>query len=270
MSQATLASGCVADRVFELPGAWGGVSALAGRLARGAFWKALRCWLGLYHRIEIHGREHLPDSAPCVLVANHASHLDTLALATALTPRLRERLRPLAAADVFFCSSRRARLMRALLHALPLARRHCGLHHLQALRHRLEEEGCVYILYPEGTRSRTGAMGAFKDGLGLLTAGSRVPVVPCYLHGTFDALPAGKWLPRPRRISLHIGPPLSFASVANTRAGWAYLTARVEAAIRRLGRRMPPAPEGVLNFSRISSEPWKEQAHADCRTGNGF
>jgi 1-acyl-sn-glycerol-3-phosphate acyltransferase len=267
MSQATLAPGYVADRVFELQGAWDDVSALAGRLARGAFWKALRCWLGLYHRIEIHGREHLPASAPCVLVANHASHLDTLALAAALTPRLRERLRPLAAADVFFCSRRRARLMTALLHALPLARRHCGLHQLQALRRRLEEEGCVYILYPEGTRSRTGAMGAFKDGLGVLTAGSRVPVVPCYLHGTFDALPAGRWLPRPRKIALHIGHPLSFAGVANTRAGWAYMTARVEAAIRQLGRIVSPAPGGVIHFS--SRLPGEELAHADSRTGTG-
>jgi 1-acyl-sn-glycerol-3-phosphate acyltransferase len=224
-----------AHAAIDWTDAWRGVPALAGRLARAALWKALRCWLSVYHRLEIHGQELLPASAPFVLAANHASHLDTLALAAALTPRLRERLRPLAAKDVFFRTRARARLATGLLHVLPLARRQCGLHWLRGLRRRLEEEGCVYILFPEGTRSRTGAMGAFKHGLGALTAGSRVPVVPCHLHGTFDALPAGTTLPRPWKVSLHIGSPLSFADVDNTREGWRYVAGCVEAAIRRLG-----------------------------------
>jgi 1-acyl-sn-glycerol-3-phosphate acyltransferase len=226
-----------AHAAIDWTGTWHAVPAVAGRLARAALWKTLRCWLSLYHRLEIHGRELLPAAAPFVLAANHASHLDTLTLAAALTPRLRERLRPLAAEDVFFRTSSRARLATTLLHALPLARRHCGSHFLRGLRHRLEDEDCVYILYPEGTRSRTGAMGAFKHGLGALTAGSRVPVVPCHLHGTFDALPAGRTLPRPWKVSLHIGSPLSFADVDNSREGWRYVAGCVEAAIRKIGAR---------------------------------
>lgn len=236
MSQSTLAPAWTdAPSGIDWTDVWRGVPALPGRLARAALWKASRCWLSVYHRFEIHGRELLPAAAPFVLAANHASHLDTLALATALTPRLREGLRPLAAEDVFFRTWARARLMKSLLHAMPLARRQCGLHYLRNLRRRLEDEGCVYILYPEGTRSRTGVLGTFKHGLGALTAGSRVPVVPCHLHGTFDALPAGRVLPRPWKVSLHIGRPLSFADVDNSRQGWRYVAGCVEAAIRRLG-----------------------------------
>ena len=236
MSQSTLAPAWPDARAaIDWTAAWHGIPARVGRLARAALWKALRCWLSVYHRLEIHGQELLPTSAPFVLAANHASHLDTLALAAALPPWLRDRLRPLAAEDVFFRTRARARWATALLHALPLARRRCGLHCLRGLRRRLEEEGCVYILYPEGTRSRTGALGAFKHGLGVLTAASRVPVVPCHLHGTFDALPAGRALPRPWKVSLHIGSPLSFADVDNSREGWRYVAGCVEASIRQLG-----------------------------------
>lgn len=211
-----------------------GVPETADGLLRGALWQALRGWLSLFHRLTIHGQQHLPSAPPCVLVANHASHLDTLVLAAALPPYLRRHLCPLAAADVFFRTRLRTWLTSGLVGALPFSRRG-GLHQLLDLRRRLERDRSVYILYPEGTRSRSGRMAAFRHGLGVLMAGSRVPVLPCYLQGTFAALPPGRLLPRPRKLSLHIGRPLSFVDVENTRRGWDHIGLCVESAVRRLG-----------------------------------
>jgi 1-acyl-sn-glycerol-3-phosphate acyltransferase len=219
----------------------------------------------LFHRLTIHGQEHWPIAPPCVLAANHASHLDTLVLAAALPPHLRRHLHPLAAADVFFHSPLRARLASGLLGALPFSRRG-GLHQLLDLRRRLESDRCVLLLYPEGTRSRTGRMAPFRHGLGVLTAGSRVPVVPCYLEGTFAALQAGQILPRPRELALTIGRPLSFTDVEDTRRGWEHVGRCVEAAVRRLGGMTPPRTASD-NFT--SADFYEDACHAVCGSSIG-
>src|SRR5262249_27413174 len=93
----------------------------------------------------------------------------------------------------------------------------------------------IYILFPEGTRSRTGAMGQFKPGLGAFVAGSALPVVPAYLNGAFAALPPHRRMPRPHRLTLHIGMPLVFSDTPNDRRGWASVADRCEEAVRHLG-----------------------------------
>jgi 1-acyl-sn-glycerol-3-phosphate acyltransferase len=74
----------------------------------------------------------------------------------------------------------------------------------------------------------------FKHGLGMLVAETNVPVVPCGLAGTFEALPPHRRLPRPVTIKLVIGDALQFASTANDRIGWSQIAQSVESAIRNL------------------------------------
>lgn len=80
-------------------------------------------------------------------------------------------------------------------------------------------------------------MASFKPGLGMLVAGTRVPVIPCYLTGTFQALPPERRLPRPRRLRLRVGPSLSFAGTAHDREGWQRIATETRTAVRAL---MPP------------------------------
>lgn len=198
------------------------------------WWGVVRVYLAFWHRLRIRGREHLPARPPFLLVANHASHLDTLVLASALPWRLRDRLYPIAAGDVFFETPTRRAFAALLLNALPIWRKKSSGHALQDLRRRLLEEGCCYILFPEGTRSRDGTMGSFKVGLGMLVAGTDVPVVPCFLEGCHQAWkPSWRW-PRPRSIRLHIGLPLAFPDVPPDRSGWERIGARLEEAVRAL------------------------------------
>src|SRR5690606_3946329 len=96
-----------------------------------------------------------------------------------LPAHLRRSTMALAAGDTFFDSRPRAAFAAMCLNALPLWRKNVGRHSLDALRERLVNEPCSYVLFPEGTRSRTGDMNPFKPGLGMLVAATGIPVVPC-------------------------------------------------------------------------------------------
>jgi 1-acyl-sn-glycerol-3-phosphate acyltransferase len=199
-----------------------------------AWWSLVRGYLGLWHRLAIRGQQHIPKAPPFILIANHASHLDALVLAAPLSWRLRDRIFPIAAGDVFFETPLVSAFAAGMLNALPMWRKKCGPHALEQLRQRLLEEPCAYILFPEGKRSRDGQMSAFKPGLGMLVAQTSVPVVPCYLDGCSEALPADHRWPLHRPIRLRIDQPLTFADVANNREGWLHIATVTQERVKAL------------------------------------
>ncbi|HET6888592.1 MAG TPA: lysophospholipid acyltransferase family protein [Candidatus Udaeobacter sp.] len=202
--------------------------------AHHACFSLIRSYFAVAHRLTIIDREKLPVHGPFVLAANHCSHLDALALGAALTPRHRERAFPIAAGDVFFQTRVTSTFSAIMLNALPMWRKNCGPHALADLRRKLQEERAIFIIFPEGGRSRNGSMMPFKHGLGMLVAETNVPVVPCGLVGTFEALPPERNIPRPVAITLAIGDPLQFPSTANDRTGWSEVAASVESRVRDL------------------------------------
>ena len=209
-----------------------GIWSTCGHLA----WHSLtRAYVAVYHRLAVEGREHLPSAPPFILIANHTSHLDSIVLGAVLSCKWCDRVFPVAAGDVFFESPVRSLFSAQLINALPMWRKHCGPHALAELKDRLLNEPCGYILFPEGGRSREGTLLHFKAGLGMIVAGTPVPVVPCSIIGASTAMPPGSRLPRPRKLRLKIGPPLSFESVPNARAGWEQIAREAEEAVRRLG-----------------------------------
>src|SRR2546428_5752138 len=209
-------------------------SGLLESLAHEACFLLLRTYFAIAHRLTIIGRDNLPAHGPFVRAANHCSHLDALALGAALTPRHRERAFPIAAGDVFFQSTVTSTFSAIMLNALPMWRKNCGPHALADLRRKLQEEKSIFIIFPEGGRSRDGSMKPFQHGLGMLVAETNVPVVPCGLAGAFEALPPSRKLPRPVSVKLVIGDALEFASIANDRTGWSQIAATVESAVLNL------------------------------------
>jgi 1-acyl-sn-glycerol-3-phosphate acyltransferase len=201
------------------------------------FWCLIaRAYLKAGHRLKVENRHRLPRRAPFVIVANHTSHLDALVIASALPWRITDRVFPVAAGDVFFHTKATSIFSATLINALPMWRKSCGPHALHALRQRLVSEPCGLILFPEGTRSRDGTLLAFKPGIGMLIAGTEVPVVPCRLRGCYEALPPHARMPRLRRIDLTIGEPLVFAGIPDDRDGWKRIAAALEGAVKELGR----------------------------------
>jgi 1-acyl-sn-glycerol-3-phosphate acyltransferase len=214
-------------------------SGLVGTLFHVVWWGLVRCYLRVFHRYRVRGREHLPKEPPFLLVANHASHLDVLVLAALCPYRIRDRVFPIAAGDTFFEKLPVATFAAYALNALPLWRKRCHPRDLEAMRTRLLDEPCVYVLFPEGTRSRNGEMAPFRQGIGALVAASPVPVVPCYLDGAFAALPPHRLIPRPRRITVTLGAPLRFPATPNDKGGWGEVAAQAEAAVRLLRGHSP-------------------------------
>ena len=205
-----------------------------GSLAVALGWRqAVRAYLAAMHRLVVTGRENLPPP-PFVMIGNHTSHLDALTLAAALPWPVARRAFALAAGDTFFGSAPAAAFAAYAVNALPIWRQRTTAADLAGLRARLIEDGAVYLLFPEGTRSRTGMLGPFKPGIGALVAGTDVPVVPCYLAGAGAAWPPNHTLPRPGRLRLQIGPPLDFSAIEPTREGGVLVAETCRAAVQAM------------------------------------
>ena len=174
---------------------------------------AVRGWLQAFHRLEIVGRENLPPEGSFILVCNHASHLDTVCLLASLPLGKLHRAFPAAAQDYFFVSLPRLAIAAVIVNAMPFARRTNFRHSIQLCQELLTNPGNVLILFPEGTRTTTGQIGAFKPGIGLLAAGTKTPVIPCHLSGAFEAWPKAKAFPRPKRLRLRIGTPRTYENL---------------------------------------------------------
>ena len=192
--------------------------------------------LRIWNRFEIRGRENLPGQPPFIIVANHSSHLDAVVLASALSWRWRDQISPLAAGDYFFDSLPIAGFAAGILNALAIwrQRQHGRRHELEDLRDRLIKQSAIYIVFPEGTRSRDGQIHTFKPGFATLIAATHIPVIPCRLSGNYAALPPGRIFLRPRKIMMTVGRAMTFEDIPNHASGWVEITRRVQRATQDL------------------------------------
>jgi 1-acyl-sn-glycerol-3-phosphate acyltransferase len=196
----------------------------------------IRGLLRTYCRFEIVGEEYLRSNRSFVLVANHSSHLDAVCLLAGLPLRRLHRAFPAAAADYFFTSVPRTWIATVIVNALPFPRGTHVRHSLAICAELLGNAGNVLIIFPEGTRSKTGELQEFKPGVGALVAGRDVAVLPCYLDGAHRAWPKGRRLPRPRKVRLIIGSPRNFAGIAPEKNASATIAAELRAAVEELAQ----------------------------------
>ena len=207
---------------------------LVGVTLNGLWRRTVRAYLAVAHRLEVEGGENLPPEPPFVMIANHCSHLDALALAAALRGKAARQAHALAAGEVFFGTDPGAAFSAYAINALPVWRGATTRGALETLRARLVEDRLVYILFPEGTRSRTGEMGTFQGGLARLVIGTEVPVVPCWLEGAHACWPLRRRFPRPGKLRLRVGRPLNFRTVPPGAAGRQSITEASKAAVMAL------------------------------------
>lgn len=146
--------------------------------------------------LNVRHRERLPKKGPCIVVANHNSHLDTLVLMSLLGTRLLRDIRPVAAADYFLRSKLLAWFATRIIGILPIERKPTkeNADVLAPLDAALNE-GRLLILFPEGSRGQPERLEAFKGGVARLAERHPdVPVTPVFLHGLGKALPKGEGL----------------------------------------------------------------------------
>lgn len=153
--------------------------------------------------VHIHGERNVDDlDAPFIAIANHSSHVDSTVIYGALPRRLSRNLAAGAAADYFFKEKTKSLGTRLFFNAYPIDRGGMKAH--AGLSGRLLDSGVPLLIFPEGTRSRTGAMAKFRTGVAALSISHNVPILPMALVGAYAAMPYGQRLPVPGRPPVHI------------------------------------------------------------------
>jgi len=177
----------------------------------------------------IEGREWLVGlPTPLLICPNHQSHLDIPVLRRSLGGRGRWRL-AIAAADDYWFQDRLTRLLVSWFAAVSFRRVGGGAESVRLVEELLGS-GWRVVIFPEGTRSRTGAIGPFKAGAGLVAVRTGVPVMPVRIDGLWDVLPPGARRPRRHQARVRFGEPLTARADESPRA----FTERLEAAVRAL------------------------------------
>lgn len=170
-------------------------------LLKPAVWSALK--------VEVHGKNHLSHlSGPFIAIANHSSHFDAPLIFGSLPKKQAKYLATGAAADYFFNHWWKSLPVSLFFNAFPVNRG--GSKGRKGIAGKLLSDGVPLLLFPEGTRSRTGAMGPFKPGAAALCISRNVPCVPIALVGAFEAWPYDEKRWRPGRPEVHvvIGEPM--------------------------------------------------------------
>jgi len=183
----------------------------------------------LLFRLEAHGTEHVPRDGALLIVANHSSVLDPPIVGGA-APRP---LTFLAKAELFRVPGLGALIRR--LNAKPLRRDGGDASALRAAQRVLQDGGAL-LVFPEGTRGDEGVLRPAKAGAALLAMQPGVRVVPAYVSGSGRAWPRGRRLPRPAKVRVTFGPPLTFAKAAGAdrKAQYEDASRRMMAAIAQL------------------------------------
>jgi long-chain acyl-CoA synthetase len=189
-------------------------AAVTSRLLNLGFFLGLRFLLKLGFALRVSGRERLPAGG-YLLCPNHCSFLDGFLLFAAVPRTLSSRLYFLGYNNYFAGPVRRS-IARAM-HVVPVNSARHLIPAMQASAHILKQGGILGI-FPEGARSLTGELRSFKKGVATLAAEVGVPLVPVYIHGSFEAWGPNARFPRPHPIQLSFG--RAFAADVLAAQGW--------------------------------------------------
>lgn len=164
----------------------------------------------LFIGLQVEGRSNLPKTHPFIIIANHSSHLDTVALMSLFPVRELDRIRPVAAADYFERNWLVSFLSHTFFNVLCIERKQVDKVHnpLRLLEEALSRRESL-IFFPEGTRSVSNELGQFHSGIThLVWEFPNVPVIPAFLSDMGRALPKGEFVLVPFFCKIRIGEPL--------------------------------------------------------------
>ena len=163
-------------------------------------------------RIEVNGLENVPRGGPALLSPNHISFIDSTFL-MGIVPR-----RMLAVGKAEYMDSAKTKYLFPAVGMIPLDRTG-GAKSMAALDLAAASllRGDLFLIYPEGTRSRDGFLHRGKTGAVRLAAQTGAPIVPVGIRGTDLIQPPGAPVPRlGRRCTYNFGEPFDVQALAGT------------------------------------------------------
>jgi 1-acyl-sn-glycerol-3-phosphate acyltransferase len=156
-------------------------------------------------KLTVEGEENVACDKPYVIMSNHASHYDVPILFQAWPGTMRM----VAKTELYRVPVFGPALTAAGFIEIDRSNRERAIASLRVARERLAQNISVWIA-PEGTRSRTGEIGAFKKGGFVLAMETELPIVPVGVAGSREILPAGtRLVNRGARVHVVIGKPIA-------------------------------------------------------------
>ena len=170
-------------------------------------------------RARVTGLAHFPKTGPVIVASNHLSFIDYIIIC-AMMPR---RVAFLAKAEYVNTPGIRGKAMKAFFETVDIipVNRSDRSESLKALDIALEKlnEGKVFGIYPEGTRSRDGYLYRGKIGVAWLAHMTGAPVVPVGLIGTDRLQKPGSNMVYPHRFTIRVGEPMWFEKTGEQMTG---------------------------------------------------
>ncbi|MFJ5777894.1 lysophospholipid acyltransferase family protein [Streptomyces sp. NPDC093094] len=165
----------------------------------------------LMFRPRVEGVENIPGDGPVILAGNHVTFIDSMIL-----PLVCDRQVCFIGKDEYVTGKGlKGRAMAWFFTGVGMipVDRDGGKGGVAALMtgRRILEEGRVFGIYPEGTRSPDGRLYRGRTGIARLTLMTGAPVVPFAMIGTDKIQPGGAGMPRPSRVTVRFGEPLEFS-----------------------------------------------------------
>jgi len=165
--------------------------------------------------VKFDNAKFLLEEKQFIIVANHNSHLDTIALMASIPGAIIHKVRPVAAMDYFGKTKMQARVSNYFINTLLIQRkgeRQPGSDPIQKMLEALDA-GYSLILFPEGTRGEPEKMQAFKKGVGhILAQRPGVKYIPVFLKGMGKTMPKGDNVIVPYNSFLRFGKPTALNS----------------------------------------------------------
>jgi long-chain acyl-CoA synthetase len=198
----------------------------------------------IFAHLRVSGLENIRSvQGPVIFASNHQSHLDVPVILAALPAGRRYRVATAMSKEFFdphffperfplsvrFLNRLYYRLSTFVFNAFPIPQRHAGAGQTIRYMGELIEEGWSILIFPEGDRTETGQIERFQPGIGMIASHLNAPVVPIRIVGLDRVLHRSWRWPRPGRVEVRIGEPLTLQG--NDFAG---LAGQVERAVRAL------------------------------------
>jgi 1-acyl-sn-glycerol-3-phosphate acyltransferase len=226
-------------------------------------WIALGPWLKLVFRPHVEGADNVPASGPAILASNHLSYADWMFMPLTLTRRVTF----VAKAEYFTSPGIKGWFQKKFFSGagqVPIDR--SGANAAEGAMKsakKILEQGGLFGIYPEGTRSHDGKLYRGKTGVARLALETGAPVVPCAVVGTDVVAPSGKIFGSWTRPVVRFGRPLDFSryeGMENDRYILRSITDEIMYEIMRLSEQ-----EYVDMYAAKAKELAKEQAKESAR-----